>query len=40
MICAIVKLALQCGYSFSQESLREGIKNIVNLVAPVVLTES
>ena len=32
---AIIRLARERGYSFSQESLRQGIKNIVNLVAPV-----
>ena len=36
---AIIKLAGNCGYHFSQESLRLGIKNIVNLIAPIVLTE-
>ena len=37
---AIIKLASECGYHFSQESLREGIKNIINLLAPVASTES
>lgn len=37
---AIIELAGERGYKFSEESLREGIKNIVNLVAPIVLVES
>ena len=36
---AIMAMARQHGYNFSQESIREGLKRIVNLVAPIVLLD-
>lgn len=37
---AIINMAGECGYSFDQESLRQGLKKIFNLIAPVVTAES
>lgn len=36
---AIINLATEQGYNFSPESLRLGLNNIANLVAPVALLE-
>ena len=36
----IMAIARQHGYNFSQKSIRQGMKSIVNLVAPIVLMEN
>ena len=37
---AIMAMAKQHGYNFSQKSIRQGLKSIVNLIAPIVLVEN
>lgn len=32
---AILDLATECGYNFTHVSLKQGLRNIVNLIAPV-----
>ncbi len=36
---AIISMASEYGYSFNQESLRQGLKKVFNLIAPTVLVE-
>lgn len=36
---AIISMASECGYSFNQESLHQGLKKIFNLIKPTVLVE-
>ncbi len=36
---AIMAMAGDRGYHFSQESLRQGLKSITNLMAPIALME-
>ena len=36
---AILGMASNRGFQFSQESMRQGLKNITNLIAPIVLVE-
>lgn len=36
---AIISMASECGYSLDQQSLDQGLKKILNLVAPIALVE-
>lgn len=36
---AIISMASEYGYSFSQESLCQGLKKVFNLIAPTVLAK-
>ena len=36
---AIITMAVERGYNFSQESLRQGLSRIRNMIAPIVLAE-
>lgn len=35
----IISMASECGYSFNQESLHQGLKKVFTIVAPTVLAE-
>ncbi len=35
----LIKLASDRGYDLNKTSLRQGLKNIMNLIAPIVLVE-
>ncbi len=37
---AMISMASECGYSLDQQSLDQGLKKVLNLVAPLALVES